>query len=237
MFMQFEDQAAIVVCHRDGAMVEEICDHLTADGYETLRASSGEEALRFCRYNQPDLMILDERLPDRDGIEVLRAIRQADGIVARYDPDLPIIVVADRDDDGRIRAFDEGADDFLAQGISYSEFKARIAAVLRRSMRRGDSAVRVGELVIDPARWMVLVGEREVHLTKMEFRLLQKLASDPTRVFSKDELLSAVWGGKRLPGKTRTVDSHLSRLRRKLDPDHSNYVFNCWGIGYRLVDA
>lgn len=237
MFMQMEDQASIVVCHHDAATMEAICDHLVADGYEALRASTGEDALRFCRYNQPDLMILDEGLPDLHGIEVLRAIRQADGIVARYDPDLPIVVVTDRDDDdGRNRAFDEGADDFLARRISYSELKAKIAAVLRRSGRRGDSEIRVGDLVIDPARWKVLVGEREVQLTKMEFRLLRKLASDPTRVFSKDELLTTVWGERR-PLKTRTVDSHLSRLRRKLDPDHGTYVSNCWGIGYRLVDA
>lgn len=238
MFMQSEDQAEIVVCHHDAATMEMICDHLTADGYEVLRASTAQEALRFCRYNQPDLMILDERLPDRDGIEVLRAIRQADGIVARYDSNLPIVVVTDSDDDdARNRAFEEGADDFLAQRISYSEFKAKIAAVLRRSGRRGDSPVRVGDLVIDPARWKVLVREREVQLTRMEFRLLRKLASDPTRVFSKDELLRAVWGEKSSVVKTRTVDSHLSRLRRKLDPDHGVYVSNCWGIGYRLVDA
>jgi two-component system response regulator VicR len=238
MFMQSEDPAAIVVCHHDGETMKAICDHLATDGYEALRAPTAEEALRFCRYNQPDLMILDEELPDLDGIEVLRAIRQADGIVARYDPNLPIVVVTDRDDDdGRDRAFDEGADDFLARRVSYSEFKARIAAVLRRSSRRGDSEVRVGELVIDAARWRVLVGEREVRLTKLEFRLLRMLASDPTRVFSKDELLSAVWGERRPLGKTRTVDSHLSRLRRKLDPDHGTYVSNCWGIGYRLVDA
>jgi DNA-binding response OmpR family regulator len=238
MFMQVEDPAAIVVSHHDGATMKAICDHLAADGYEALRASTAEEALRFCRYNQPDLMILDEELPDLDGIEVLRAIRQADGIVARYDPNLPIVVVTDRDDDdGRNRAFDEGADDFLARRVFRSEFKARIAAVLRRSGRRGDSEVRVGELVIDAARWKILVGDREVRLTKLEFGLLRMLASDPTRVFSKEELLGAVWGERRPREKTRTVDSHASRLRRKLDPDHGTYVSNCWGIGYRLVDA
>lgn len=238
MFMRIEDRLAIVVCHHDEPTMGEICEHLTADGYEALRASSGEEALRFCRDNRPDLMILDEGLPDLDGIALLRTIRQADGIIARYDPHLPIVVVADRDDAGRRnRAFEEGADDFLAGRIPYTEFKAKIAAVLRRRTYRGDSDMRVGELVIDPARWRVLVGEREVHLTKTEFTLLWKLASDPTRVFSKDELLSAVWGDRRPIGKTRVVDSHLSRLRRKLDPHHGTYVSNCWGIGYRLVDA
>ena len=120
MFMQFEDQSAIVVCHHDGATMKAICDHLAADGYEALRAPTAEEALRFCRYNQPDLMILYEALPDLDGIEVLRAIRQADGIIARYDPDLPIVVVTDRDDDdGCDRAFDE--EDFPMPAFSEDE--------------------------------------------------------------------------------------------------------------------
>lgn len=96
--------------------------------------------------------------------------------------------------------------------------------------------MRVGELLVDPARWKVVVGEREVQLTE-EFGLLRILASDPTRVFAKDELLAEVWGSRRPPGPTRTVDSHVSRLRRKLDPDHDRYVVNCWRIGYRLVDA
>lgn len=238
MFMQSEDRATIVVCHQDGATMKTICDHLTADGYEALRASTGKEALRFCRYNEPDLMVLDQALPDHDGIEVLRAIRQADGIVGRYDPNLPIVVVADGDaGDGRSRAFEEGADDFLAERIPYPEFRAKIAAALRRGARRGASEVRVGDLVIDPARWKVLVGTREVQLTKTEFRLLLKLASDPTRVFSRDELLVAVWGDRRPRVKTRAVDTHLSRLRRKLDPDRGTYVPSCWGIGYRLVDG
>ena len=90
--------------------------------------------------------------------------------------------------------------------------------------------------MVDPLRRRVTVGEREVPLAKKEFTLLRVLASDPTRVFSKEELLRGVWG-YRSPGKTRTLDSHASRLRRKLDPEHSRYVVNCWGIGYRLVDG
>ncbi len=95
---------------------------------------------------------------------------------------------------------------------------------------------RVGDLTVDPIRRKVTVGGQEVLLAKKEFTLLRVLASDPTRVFSKEELLREVWGF-RDPGKTRTLDSHASRLRRKLDPDHGRFVINSWGVGYRLIDG
>jgi len=90
--------------------------------------------------------------------------------------------------------------------------------------------------VIDPGRRRVMVGDRFVSLSKKEFALLRILASDPTRVFTKEDLLAAVWA-YRGPSKTRTLDSHASRLRRKLDPEHGRFVVNCWGIGYRLIEG
>jgi DNA-binding response OmpR family regulator len=109
-------------------------------------------------------------------------------------------------------------------------------AVLRRVEQRRSGSIRVGEIVVDPARWRASVGGREVKLSKKEFSLLRVLAGDPHRVFSKRELLSEVWG-YRTPTKTRTLDSHASRLRRKLDPDQARFVINCWGVGYRLLDG
>jgi DNA-binding response OmpR family regulator len=134
----------------------------------------------------------------------------------------------------RVRGLDSGADDYVTKPFSYGELRARIGAVLRR-LGRG-AADKVGELTIDPVRRQVTVAGRTVHLARKEFALLRVLANDPTRVFSKEELLLEVWGF-RDPGKTRTLDSHASRLRRKLDPEHGRYVVNCWGIGYRLVDG
>lgn len=126
--------------------------------------------------------------------------------------------------------------DAVGKPFLMPELRARIGAVLRRrsSLREGPS--RVGDLVVDPVRRRVTVGGRPVALAKKEFTLLRVLATDPTRVFTKEDLLRDVWGYKS-PGKTRTLDSHASRLRRKLDPDHGRYVINCWGIGYRLLDA
>jgi DNA-binding winged helix-turn-helix (wHTH) protein/DNA-binding XRE family transcriptional regulator len=113
----------------------------------------------------------------------------------------------------------------------------RLETILRRRHSRDDVVVRLGELPVDPARRKVMVGDREPHLARKEFVLLRVLAGDPTRVFSKDELLRAVWGLRHSPGRTRTLDSHASRLRRKLDPDHRRFVVNCWGSGYRLLDS
>jgi DNA-binding response OmpR family regulator len=180
---------------------------------------------------------LDLSLPDASGLDVLREIREADGVDSRFDPQLPVIVLTGRGAQAdRIRGLTAGADDYLTKPFSIEELRARIGAVLRRRIGRREGPIRVGELVLDPLRRKVLVGEREVRLAKKEFGLLRVLVSDPTRVFSKEELLNEVWGflGN---AQTRTLDSHASRLRRKLDPAHSRYVVNCWGIGYRLIDS
>jgi DNA-binding response OmpR family regulator len=112
------------------------------------------------------------------------------------------------------------------------ELVARVAAVLRRRRGPREGPRRVGDLVIDPATRSVRVGERPVDLANKEFALLRALAADPTRVFTKEELLRDVWDFRSL-GRTRTLDSHASRLRRKLDPEHARFVVNCWGVGYR----
>ena len=109
-------------------------------------------------------------------------------------------------------------------------------AVLRRRDERRAGPLRVGEIVVDPSRREVRVAGEPVRLANKEFSLLRMLASEPTRVFTKAELLRDVWGFRSL-GRTRTLDSHASRLRRKLDPESGRYVVNCWGVGYRLIDA
>jgi DNA-binding response OmpR family regulator len=237
MLPQREETASIVVCEDDPVTLDLLCDHLRADRFGVLPAPSASDALRLCRYRQPDLLLLDLSLPDASGLDVLREIREADGIDSRFDPSLPVIVLTGRSAaTDRVRGLDSGADDYISKPLRYPELRARIGAVLRRRSSRRDGPRRVGDLVIDPIRRKVLVGERDVRLAKKEFSLLRMLASDPTRVFSKEELLSEVWG-YRGPLKTRTLDSHASRLRRKLDPEHGRFVVNCWGIGYRLIEG
>jgi len=237
MLPQRQETASLVVCEDDRGTLEMLCDNLAADRFGVMPAPSASDALRLCRYNHPDLLLLDLGLPDAAGLDVLREIRDADGITSRFDPGLPVIVLTGRGAEAdRVRGLDCGADDYLVKPFHYAELRARIGAVLRRDRGTREGPCRVGEIVIDPARRKVWVGEREVILSKKEFGLLRVLAGDPSRVFSKRELLEAVWG-YRGPSRTRTLDSHASRLRRKLDPEATRFVVNCWGVGYRLVDG
>jgi DNA-binding response OmpR family regulator len=232
-----EEIATVVVCEDEEVTLELLCDQLRADRFGVLPAPTASDALRCCRYNQPDLLLLDLALPDASGLDVLREIRASDGVEARFDSALPVIVITGRgSDEERLRGFEAGADDLVVKPAFYPELRARIAAVLRRRGEQRQGPTRVGEIVVDPARRRVTVGEREVALSKKEFSLLRVLASDPARVFTKEELLRDIWGYETL-ARTRTLDSHASRLRRKLDPERGRYVVNCWGVGYRLLDG
>ncbi len=228
--------ATVVVCEDDEATRELLCDHLTADRYQALPAEGASDALRLCHFKAPDLLLLDLLLPDAPGLDVLREIRSTEGSTGRFDPDLPVIVVSGRGSEtDRVRGFAEGADDYVVKPFHYVELEARVRAVLRRREGRREGPRRVGELVIDPSTREVRVGGRRVELANKEFALLRALAAEPTRVFTKQELLRDVWDFRSM-GRTRTLDSHASRLRRKLDPEAGRFVVNCWGVGYRLIE-
>ncbi|HYQ12557.1 MAG TPA: response regulator transcription factor [Solirubrobacterales bacterium] len=237
MLPSAEPEATVVVCEDDPPTLDLLCDHLHADRFEALAAPSAADALRLCHYNDPDLLLLDIRLPDASGLDVLREIRASAGPTGRFDPVLPVIVLSGRSTDvDRVRGFSEGADDYVVKPFHYQEVAARIRAVLRRRDARREGPRRIGDLFIDPSRRKVRVADREVALANKEFTLLRALAADPHRVFTKEELLRDVWGFRSM-GRTRTLDSHASRLRRKLDPEAGRYVVNCWGVGYRLLDG
>ena len=237
MLPRVEELATIVVCEDDAATLELLCDHLTADRYRALAAPTAADALRLCRYRHPDLLLLDLVLPDASGLDVLRAIRAADGLTGPFDETLPVIVVSGRrGSSDRVRGLVEGADDYLVKPFDYPELRARVAAVLRRRQPRRQGPLRVGDLEVDARTRQVRVAGEPIALANKEFELLRALAMEPTRVFTKLELLRDVWGF-RAAGRTRTLDSHASRLRRKLDPESGRFVVNIWGVGYRLVDG
>src|SRR3954447_15025251 len=161
MLPQRREIARLVVCEDDPVTLDLLCDHLSADRFGVLPAPSASDALRLCRFNQPDLLLLDLSLPDASGLDVLREIREADGADSRFDPLLPVIVLTGRGaDTDRVRGLDSGADDYMTKPFVYGELRSRIGAVLRRRPGSREGPTRVSELTIDPLRRKVTVGER-----------------------------------------------------------------------------
>jgi len=215
-----------------------LADNLTADGYELLVAATLRDALRTLEYHPVDLAVVDLGLPDGSGLELLRKVREAGGTGSRFDARLPLIVLSGRSGDtDRVRGFEWGCDDFVAKPFAYRELRLRIAALLRRAHERpGEGRLRVGELEVDPLSREVRLRGQRVAVSQKEFALVQRLAAEPTRVWTKAELLRDVWGFRAL-GATRTLDSHACRLRQKLSRHGDRFVVNVWGVGYRLIDG
>jgi DNA-binding response OmpR family regulator len=230
--------ATLLLVEDDPVVRTFLADNLTADGYELLVADNVCDALRLLELARPDLAVIDLVLPDGSGLDLIRQVRAADGVASRLDPTLPLVILSGRAAElDRVRGFENGADDYVPKPFAYGELRLRIAAVLRRTHeRRQRGLIRVGALEVDPAGRETRVSGQRVVLSAKEFALLVALASEPTRVFSKEELLRDVWGFKAM-GATRTLDSHACRLRQKLGRTGDRFVVNVWGVGYRLVDG
>jgi DNA-binding response OmpR family regulator len=233
-----ETPATILVIEDHEATRTFLADNLCADGFQLLEAETAADAERLLSTKYPDLAIVDLGLPDLDGLELIRRVRNLDGKASRIDPDIPLLVLSGRSAPlERLRGFERGCDDYLVKPFSYPELRARVVALLRRARRRPAlGKLRIGPLELDPLARLVWVHGEKVALSKKEFALLRALAADPTRVFTREELLRGVWGFK-APGATRTLDSHASRLRSKISSNGERFVVNVWGIGYCLVQG
>ncbi|MCX6386151.1 MAG: response regulator transcription factor [Solirubrobacterales bacterium] len=232
------DRPTILVVEDDAATRTFLADNLTADGYNLFVADCVRDALRLLETKYPDVVLVDLGLPDGDGLDLVSRIREADGLASRINPDIPVLVISGRASElDRVRGFERGCDDYLVKPFSYPELRGRVSALLRRCDRRARRGrLRTGELELDPASREVRLGNDRVELSQKEFALLRTLATDPTRVFTKEELLRGVWGFRSI-GSTRTLDSHACRLRNKLSLHGDRFVVNVWGVGYRLVDG
>jgi DNA-binding response OmpR family regulator len=236
--MTADDASTILVVEDDDATRTFLADNLTADGFDLLVADCARDGLRLMETKFPDLVLVDVGLPDASGFELLRRVRQADGVASRIDPRTPIVLISGRVSEiDRVRGFERGCDDYVCKPFSYPELRGRVSALLRRvNGRRSLGRLRVGDLEVDPPSREVRLRGARIALSQKEFALLRTLASDPARVFTKDELLRSIWGF-RTRGATRTLDSHACRLRQKLAAHGDRFVVNVWGVGYRLVDA
>lgn len=221
--------ARILVVDDDVDIVDLAELYLRGEGFDVVRAATGPEALARAASDRPDLVILDLMLPGLDGWEVCRRLRAESRV--------PIIIVTARGDPvDRVVGLELGADDYMVKPFFGRELVARVKAVLRRSdvAPIGDGTVRVGKVVIDPARRTVMVEDEPVTLRAREFDLLHYLARNEGLVLSRDQLLDNVWGFDFL-GDSRTVDVHIAHLRRRIDGTRSVAIETVWGVGYKLV--
>lgn len=224
----------VLVVDDEKLIVKGIRFSLEQDGMQVDSAYDGEEALEMARQNSYDMILLDVMLPKKDGMEVCQAIREFS--------EVPIIMLTAKGSDmDKILGLEYGADDYITKPFNILEVKARIKAILRRDQkhlaknRTEEHIIEAGRLRLDADSRRVKLGEREINLTAKEFDILELLVNNPDKVFSREKLLSMVWGSKaQEAGDVRTVDVHVRRLREKLEPSPSDphYVHTKWGVGY-----
>ena len=229
-------ESTVLVVDDEPLILAFLAENLRADDFIVLTAANGSEAIDALAASRPDVVLLDVVLPDMSGYDVCRRVRGGDAVNDPWDPDLPIIMLsAKAEHTDRVRGLNRGADDYVTKPFHYPELLARIGAVLKRVSRaRNAHQLAYGDLVVNILSREVTVAGMRVELSAKEFALLATLAGEPERVFTKKELLQLVWDF-RSPGRTRTLDSHASRLRQKL-ARHSDdaWIANVWGVGYRL---
>ena len=193
------------------------------------------EAINLAKQKEYDVVLLDVMLPKFDGYEVCQAIREFS--------EMPIIMLTAKGNDmDKILGLEYGADDYITKPFNILEVKARIKAIMRRNTKKSrregraeSNVVTSGDLKLDRDSRRVFIGEKEINLTAKEFDLLELLACNPNKVYSREQLLTYVWGNKAMDsGDVRTVDVHVRRLREKIEPSPSDpkYVHTKWGVGY-----
>ncbi len=229
---RYNDAMTTVLVVDDEPIVREVVvRYLKRDGYETLEAGDGDEARALLEREQPDLVVLDVMLPGMDGLELCRWIRSRSA--------LPVILLTARGEEAdRIVGLELGADDYVTKPFSPRELAARVRSVLRRSapIEVVEERLTFEGLALDASTREVRREGEELKLTAKEFDLLWFLASHPRKVFSRDQLMSRVWGYE-AAFDTGTVTVHMRRLREKIEetPSHPRFLQTVWGVGYRFA--
>ena len=207
---------------------------LEQDDYEVDVAYDGKEALKMAKEKEYDIVLLDVMLPEMDGMEVCQAIREFS--------EMPIIMLTAKGTDmDKILGLEYGADDYITKPFNILEVKARIKAIIRRNSKKSKSVdkneriIEISDLKLDLDSRRVFEKDKEINLAAKEFDILELLTQNPDKVYSREQLLSIVWGNKlHEAGDVRTVDVHVRRLREKIEPNPSEpkYIHTKWGVGY-----
>lgn len=224
----------ILIADDNPDITDVLAAYARKENFEPIIASDGEEAVRLFHKFNPDVVLLDVMMPKEDGYEVCRKIRDKS--------DVPVILITARGEDfERIMGLDIGADDYIVKPFSPSEVMARVRAVVRRMGKKTKDSqsdgqvMTVGNLTINLDEYSLYIGDNKMFMTKKEIETMWTLASNPNKVFTRDNLLDSLWGFDYF-GDSRTVDSHIKRLRSKLDKvDHPSWnIKTIWGVGYKF---
>ena len=221
----------VLVVDDEKLIVKGIRFSLEQDGMEVDCAYDGEEALEMIHAKEYDIILLDVMLPKLTGFEVCQQVREFSSV--------PVVMLTAKGDDmDKILGLEYGADDYITKPFNILEVKARIKAIIRRTKKKAPEkeirrVIEKGDLHMDCDSRRLAIGGREINLTAKEFDLLELMALNPNKVYSRDHLLNAVWGYD-YPGDVRTVDVHIRRLREKIEqnPSEPRYVHTKWGVGY-----
>ena len=215
-------------------IVELLKFNLENNGYKVDYSYDGFDGYLKTKEFQPDLILLDWMLPNISGIDLLKKIRSDETL-----EQIPVIMLTAKNmEEDKLEGLEDGADDYITKPFNILEVKARIKAIMRRISKRdknqeNDKVIIKGEMKIDCESRRVIIGGKEINLTAKEFDLLELLAMNPGKVYSRENLLNIVWGYE-YPGDARTVDVHIRRLREKIEtnPSDPKYVYTKWGVGY-----
>jgi DNA-binding response OmpR family regulator len=221
----------VLVVDDDVKTVELVKLYLNRDGYRVLTAFNGNDALQMARESHPDLIVLDLMLPGMNGLDVCRTLRG--------ESEVPIIMLtALTTDDDRLKGLNLGADDYVTKPFSPRELAARVRAVLRRIPgERGPEKIEHGALVVNFLKHEAFLESKPLNLTPIEFKVLGALVKEPGRVFSRAQIIEKALGHD-FDSFDRTIDVHILKLRRKLEPDphHPRYIKTIYGAGYKLLE-
>ena len=217
----------------DEPKIVEICqDYLVKAGFEVSHAYDGPTGIAIARRSQPDLVVLDLMMPEMDGLDVCRELRRESNV--------PIIMLTARvEETDKLIGLELGADDYMTKPFSPRELVARVRTVLRRGTGNPQAElIHAGDLILDRGHYSARFPDREVPLTPTEFELLATLASQPGRIFSRSQLLTAVHGVA-FESYERAIDSHIRNLRRKIEPleNETNYIITVHGAGYKFIEV
>ena|SRR6478735_2974178 len=217
----------ILIADDEPDILEIVSYNLGKEGYEIYTAKDGNEAIERAKQLHPDLIILDIMMPKKTGVEVCQILRSQ----TSFEDTLIIFLTAMSDEASQIKGLETGADDYVNKPISPKVLVSRVNALFRRvNSKETGSSIKIGNIIIDPVKFLVTINEEDMVLAKKEFELLYLLASRPGRVFLRNEILSQVWGNDVIVGD-RTIDVHIRKVRQKLGVD---CITTVKGVGYKF---